>query len=363
MLKRAISYGVFCALTASTALAQAQTIDSLQRSAKDYADTDWAGTYTRLCIPTGGPHVVPTVDPDQYPTTELPTPPGGTPPRPNWYASPAKIGDNLYFLGERAHTTFALVASNGEIILIDDKFAYASEAEIQDGLRALGLDPNKVRYLIISHEHGDHDGGAHLTQAAIPGVIVVYGTAAWPSVLARTGPHAIRNGPENDGTDGRVITVGDVSVQIVTTPGHTPGTISLLFEFKDKGQRIKAAYVGGTAISFTGNAAFYDLYIASAKKFAKAAADYGADALLSNHTEFDNSYFKANTALALRALFGDNNRRSNQFFVPGGAAEKPDSIRTDVPNPYYVGQRRVMNYMGVVELCAKAAKLRATGSL
>ena len=157
--------------------------------------------------------------------------------------------------------------------------------------------------------------------------------------------------------------VGDVSVQIVTTPGHTPGTISLLFEFKDKGQTIKAAYVGGTAISFTGTAAFYDQYIASARKFAQAAANYGADALLSNHTEFDNSYFKANTALALRALFGDINRPCNQYYVPGFGPDKTDSIRTDVPNPYYVGQRRVLNYMGVVELCAMAAKLRATGSL
>jgi hypothetical protein len=34
-----------------------------------------------------------------------------------------------------------------------------------------------------------------------------------------------------------------------------------------------------------------------------------------------------------------------------------------VPNPFFVGQRAVMNYFGVVELCAKAAKLRATGSL
>ena len=363
MFKRSIIWGAVFALSASTALAQ--TVATLQASAKAYAEEDWMGTFQRLCVATvpNAQVVTPTVDPDDYPTTELPTPPGGTNPRPNWYAPPAKIGDNLYFLGTRIHTTFALVASNGEIILIDDKFAYATEAEIFDGLRSLGLDPNKVRYLIISHEHGDHDGGAHLTQAAIPGVIVVYGAAAWPSVLARTGPHATRHGPENDGTDGRVITVGDVSVKIVTTPGHTPGTISLLFDFKDKGQVIKAAYVGGTAISFTGTAAFYDLYLASARKFAKAAADYGADALLSNHTEFDNSYYKANTALALRALFGDNNRRSNQYYVPGAPAEKPDSIRKDVPNPYYVGQRRVLNYMGVVELCAMAAKLRATGSL
>ena len=40
-----------------------------------------------------------------------------------------------------------------------------------------------------------------------------------------------------------------------------------------------------------------------------------------------------------------------------------DSIRTDVPNPFFVGQRAVMNYFGVVELCAQAAKLRATGAL
>ena len=118
-------------------------------------------------------------------------------------------------------------------------------------------------------------------------------------MLARTGPHATRSGPENDGTDGRVITVGDVSLKIITMPGHTPGTISFLFEFKDNGETIKVAYPGGTAISFTGTAAFYDGYIASARKFAQAAAAFGATALMSNHTEFDNAYFKANTAQCL----------------------------------------------------------------
>ena len=304
MLKHSISWGVVFALTTSTALAQAPTVETLQSSAKAYAGTDWAGTYTRLCIPTvpAANGVVPTVNPADYPTRTLPTPPGGTPPRPNWYSPPAKIGDNFYFLGTRNHNTYALVAKYGEIILIDGNFAYATEAEIHTGLKSLGLDPNKVRYSIYAHAHGDHDGGAHLTEAAIPGVTIVYGEGDWPSVLARTVPHATRIGPQNDGTDGRVITVGDVSLKIVTMPGHTPGTLSFLFEFKDKGQPISVAYPGGTAISFTQDAAFYDQYIASARKFAQAAAAYGATALLSNHTEFDNAYFKANTALALRAL-------------------------------------------------------------
>jgi len=41
----------------------------------------------------------------------------------------------------------------------------------------------------------------------------------------------------------------------------------------------------------------------------------------------------------------------------------PAQYLNDVPNPYDVGQREVQNYMGVVELCAKAAKLRSTGNL
>jgi metallo-beta-lactamase class B len=342
VISRRTSAGLLLALTASTALAQtpAPTIETLQASAKAYAGLDWAGTYTRLCIPTipAAQRVTPTLDPANYPTIVLPTPPGGTPPRQNWYAEPAQIGDNLYFLGTRNHTTYALVAKTGEIILIDGNFEYATEAEIHDGLRKLHLNPRKVRYSIYAHAHGDHDGGAHLTEAAIPGVVIVYGEGDWPAVMARTVPHATRNGTENDGTDGRVIRVADVSVRIVTMPGHTPGTISMLFEYRDKGKRIKVAYVGGTAVSFTNpDPAYYDLYIGSAVKFAQAAAAFGADALMSNHTEFDNAYFKAHTA--------DNRKRRN------------------VRNRYLVGQRAVVNYFGVVELCAKAAKLRATGSL
>ena len=59
-----------------------------------------------------------------------------------------------------------------------------------------------------------------------------------------------------------------------------------------------APQFGGTstAIPFNGAAAYYDTYLASSKKLAKAAADYVATVLLSNHTEFDNAFFKAHTA-------------------------------------------------------------------
>jgi metallo-beta-lactamase class B len=309
------------------------TVEGLQSAAKDAAGTAFAGTFMRLCVPPPPPA------------------PGGRgggggggraggPPRESWYAEPARVGDNLYFLGTRAHNSFALVAESGDIILIDALFDYATPDEIIGGLRTLGLDPNRVRYVVVSHAHGDHDGGVKYLQDMIPGLTVVYGEGDWPSVLARGASGASRRGTENDGTDGRIVSVGDgdVSVQLVTMPAHTPGTLSFLFEFEDRGEPIRVAYVGGTAISFTNtDPSYYDQYIASSMKFAQAAAAFGATALMSNHTEFDNGYFRSHAAAA----------RSG----------------SDVANPYDVGAETVQDYFDVVRYCATAAKLRATGRM
>lgn len=337
MMRSALSVGalvLFAGLGATSAVGQQapaaaampNTVEGLQSAAKAAAGLVFPGTFLRLCVPPpprpggrgrGG---------------------GGPPPRENWYAEPARIGDNFYFLGTRAHNSFALVANTGEIIIIDTLFEYATPDEITGGLSRLGLNPNNVRYVLIAHAHGDHDGGARYLQEAIPGVTIVYGEDDWPAVEARTSPHAVRSGPENDGTDGRVISVGDVSVRIVTMSGHTPGTLSFLFEFRDNGQPIRVAYSGGTAISFTNpDPAYYDQYIASATKVRDAAAAYGAVALMSNHTEFDNSYFRAHTAAA---------RTSG-----------------DIRNPYFLGTENVVDYFNVTRYCAMAAKLRATGGI
>src|SRR6185295_2057011 len=127
-------------------------------------------------------------------------------------------------------------------------------------------------------------------------VRVIYGAEDWESV--DKSENRAGGKPKHDiaGTDGMKVSVGDASVQIVTMPGHTPGTLSFLFEVRDHGKPLRVAYVGGTAIPFDGTADYYDRYIASVKKMAKAAADFGATALMSNHTEFDNAYYKAHTA-------------------------------------------------------------------
>jgi len=81
---------------------------------------------------------------------------GATPDRAGWYASPYKVFDNLYWLGTRQHSSWALQTSAG-LIIIDTNFAWATDPEIVDGLTKLGLKPADIKYVIISHAHGDHD--------------------------------------------------------------------------------------------------------------------------------------------------------------------------------------------------------------
>jgi metallo-beta-lactamase class B len=296
------------------------TIDGYLVAAKVAAGTDWSGTFLRLCIPSP-PAAAPVAAGERR-----------TPARESWYAEPAKVADNFYFLGTKVHSAWALAGSQG-IVIFEALFDYAAKDEILDGLKKLGLDANKVKYVILSHAHGDHDGGAKMLQDAIRGVHLIYGAEDWESVDKST--NHMGGKPKHDmvGDDGMTISVGDASVRIVTMPGHTPGTLSSLFEVRDNGKPLRVAYVGGTAIPFNGTAEYYDRYMASSLKMAKAAADFRATALLTNHTEFDNAVFKAHAAADRKA----------------GEA-----------SPFDVGADAVARYFTVVQDCAAAAKLRAT---
>src|SRR5438128_1379823 len=176
MKSLALMIGGVAIVLASIGVGSAQTpatVESLIGQAKNAAGLDWPGTFLRLCIPP---------PPPAAPANEAArggargTPPG-PPSKETWYAEPAKVADNLYFLGTRIHSAWAIVGSDG-IIVLEALFDYAAQDEIFGGMRKLGLDSRRVKYVILSHAHADHDGGAKLLQDEIPGVHLVYGAAA-----------------------------------------------------------------------------------------------------------------------------------------------------------------------------------------
>lgn len=286
--------------------------------AKEAAGFDFTGTLARICIAPGlaagtGPR-------------------GVTPDRALWHAEPARMFDNLYFIGTRVHSAWALKGSGG-IIIIDTLYNYAVEDEMVTGLKKLGLDPAQVKYVIVTHAHGDHDEGARLFQERY-GAHVVMGAPDWDA-LDRSAE--IPGGkPRRDmaGADGQTISVGDAAVTLVATPGHTPGTLSLVFTVKDQGRPVTIAYSGGTALAgIYKSASGLDIYAASQAHMAEKAAQAGATVLMTNHSEFDNAYTK------IRLL----------------KARGPGE-----PHPYDLGQAGVQRYFTLMEECALANKARLT---
>ena len=260
--------------------------------------------------------------------------PGGTPDRATWYASPYQIFDNFYWLGTRQHSSWALRTSDG-LIIIDTNFAWATEPEIVNGLTTLGLDPKQIKYVLISHAHGDHDQGAAELQKRF-GAKVVMGAADWESTLQRAAT-AAGGVPTRDvvvPATGMKLALGDTTIEIVPTPGHTAGTLSYVFPVKDQGRTVTVAYSGGTLTgAFGANGMRWDEYIESQKRIAKAAAEAGATVILSNHSEYDNAYTKARLIAAKREVGEEH--------------------------PFVVGAAGVQRYFTVMTECATASKLRA----
>ncbi len=304
-------------------------IQAALQGAKTAAGFDFAGTLVRTCLlpQSGGEDTRDNVP--GYVTT-----PASAPARDTWYADPAKVFDNLYFVGGKVHSSWALTTSEG-IILLDTIFPYNSEELIVGGLQKVGLDPRNIKYVIISHAHADHIGGAEMLQTRYKARVVM-SEPDWASVAKY--PNRFKTmAPTRDivATDGMKITLGGTTVTTWFTPGHTPGTLSYTFTVSDRGKPVNVAYSGGTAFNFVNNTPDpgirnFQIYIDSQKHMAEKARASGATVLLSNHSEFDNAFNKN------RMLAGRGNG----------------------PHPYELGAEAVQRYFEVMQGCARAAQLR-----
>ena len=247
--------------------------------------------------------------------------PGGVPPRENWYAEGGKIFDNVYLLTTQTNSAFAVTTSEG-IILIDSLFEYAAQDAIVDGLKKEGLDPDDIKYVVISHAHGDHDGAVNFLQDNYD-LQVIMGPKDWELAERRTDP------PRHDivAEDGMRLTLGDTTVTIYITPGHTEGTLSVLVPVKDDGEDHLAMEWGGTALNGNTSQEMLQSYISNARRIKDIAGGRGADVIIGNHTEYNDAL---------------NRLARTQERAPGEL------------NPWIVGKDEVEKYLTVVEECAKS---------
>lgn len=106
-----IAGGLFC--THPLAQTTPDTVDGHRAAAKPAAAFDFTSTLARVCV---APQTAPGAD----------VAPGPAPARDTWFTEPAKVFDNLYVVGSKIHSAWALTTSAG-IILIDTLYTYNSE--------------------------------------------------------------------------------------------------------------------------------------------------------------------------------------------------------------------------------------------
>lgn len=137
-----------------------------------------------------------------------------------------------------------LVDGGQEMALIDSGAGAGQAVErILANVRATGLPYDRLKYLILTHGHGDHSGGARGIQEQVPGIKTI--TSAFVARTAARGDERAINldvaraagvyprdyvfhpfAVDRTVSEGDSIAVGDFELTTYETPGHCEGHLS-----------------------------------------------------------------------------------------------------------------------------------------
>jgi hydroxyacylglutathione hydrolase len=164
-----------------------------------------------------------------------------------------------------------LVDGGDELALVDVGAGMGAEA-IVDNVRTAGFDPKRIRHLVLTHAHGDHAGGAARMRSLLddPTVYLSREVAGFLrdgneqgislDIAKQAGiypPDYVLDPCEVDVelAEGATIGVGDLTLEVLDTPGHSDGHVSLVLE--QGGQR---GLFAGDVVFFGGKILLQNIY-------------------------------------------------------------------------------------------------------
>ena len=136
------------------------------------------------------------------------------------------------------HGADYLLWDTGQSMSANNEFA--PKESVVDQLKQLDLTAESIKYVGISHYHGDHTGQV----ASFPNAQLFIGRGDWAAITSpkpaqgvnfKPFAHWINGGGKVEPLAADKDVFGDGSVVILNTPGHTPGHHSLLVRLKEMG--------------------------------------------------------------------------------------------------------------------------------
>lgn len=258
-------------------------------------DHDLSDTFDSMCTP-----IKPGVTQISGAPSSVPGPPRTKEPW-GWAAPTVKVFDNVYYVGNsnlNNQAAWAVTTSDG-IIIIDTGYDYTVKEQIDNGLRKVGLNPAQIKYVIVHHAHGDRYLGAKYLQDTFKARIIM-SEADWGVIAKNNDPPAVKPKKDMVATDGMKLTLGDTTISIYITPGHTPGTLSTLVPLKDGNERHLGYILGGRGAEWEDAGVKYwpdgatamRIWLESIRRFHDIAVKAGADTYLTIHPQHDKVFDK-----------------------------------------------------------------------
>ena len=200
-----------------------------------------------------------------------------------------RLFDNMWAFGLRTVLQYAIQTEDGKVFLID---TLNSGTEAQDitvpSLEAAGLSPSLLIGAMPTHGHRDHHGGASYLQSTY-GIPIYLGSADADAGKSATSPFIVT--PIDSGNlQPQPFSFGGTSFTILSTPGHTPGTVSGIVPVKQDGQPYKLAFWGGTAMP--GDLEKARQYLDGAERLYELSEAEKVDGTMHTHPFVDGSLAK-----------------------------------------------------------------------
>ena len=166
---------------------------------------------------------------------------------------PFRIIGNVYYVGVSGVTSFLITTPQGHILL-DGGFPETAPL-IEKNIAALGFRIQDVKILLNSHAHYDHCGGLAELKRLSGGQMMA--SQADGEVL-ESGGRVSFEGWKNSGfpavkvdrviADGETVTLGDVGLTAVLTPGHTKGCTTWTMPVTESGKTYHVVFYCSTTV-------------------------------------------------------------------------------------------------------------------
>ena len=169
------------------------------------------------------------------------------------YVEPWKPFDNVDYVGV-CWVSAWLVHTDDGVVLIDTLYGPFQKL-IVENIQKTGTDLAGIKYVMMTHGHFDHVGGAASLKPLLPNAKFVMTQGGWDEAVesaakSQGGPRAWDMiEPEITVVDGDEITVGNNTFKVIETPGHTWGTASYMYDVKDGDDTYRAITIGGLGLN------------------------------------------------------------------------------------------------------------------